>query len=155
MEGDHVGGYGSQLPLGKQAKGGSHLVVAAAAGMEFGSGRASQLGYPTLNGGVDVLVAGREDKVAGGQLHLGLVEGNQDLGRLVLIQQADVAQHPDVGSGPGDVVGGQPDVEGDAGGVGHQLICRIAVESSVPQRAHVVPAFISAGPACAAAGRGA
>ena len=140
LEGDHVGSDGGQLPLGEQAQVCGHLIVAAATGVELGPGGSGQLGDPALDGGVDVLVAGREIELTGGQFLLGLVERGQHLVNLGIGEQADAAQHPDVGPRPGNVVGCQPHVEADAGGVGHQLVGGVTVESAVPKRAHDGPA---------------
>ena len=46
-----------QLALAPQPQVGGHLVVAAAAGVQLGAGRAGELGDPSLDRGVDVLVA--------------------------------------------------------------------------------------------------
>ena len=53
-------GHAGELPPGVQAQVGGHLVVAAPAGVQLGPDVAGELGDPPLDGGVDVLVAGRE-----------------------------------------------------------------------------------------------
>ena len=74
LQGDDGLGHLAQRPLGEQAEVGGHLVVPAAPGVEPGADLGRQLGYPALDGGMDVLVAGLEDEAALGQFLLHLAQ---------------------------------------------------------------------------------
>ena len=82
----HPSGEGGELALAPEAQGRRDLVVAAAAGVELGAGRARQLGHAPFDGGVDVLVAGLERKRALPELLPHAVEGGPHQVRLVLAQ---------------------------------------------------------------------
>ena len=77
---------------------------------------------------------GRNANDALGQLLLHLVEGGQHLVALGVGEDADAGQPAHVGAGPGDVVGRQALVEGQAHGEGEQLLGRPALEATVPER---------------------
>jgi len=67
---------------------------------------ADQLGDAPFNGGVDVLVAGTEDELAGGELFSHDVE-RLDQGRhLAVAEDARLAEALDVGARAGQIVGG-------------------------------------------------
>ena len=74
---DDLGGHAGQLPLGVQPQVGGDLVVAAATGVQLGPDVAGELGDPSLDGGVDVLVVGREGERALVQLLVHPVEGGE------------------------------------------------------------------------------
>ena len=65
-----------------------------------------------------------------------VVEGGEDVGHLVVVEDPGPAQPPDVGPRAGDVVGGQAPVERQADREGHQLLGRSALEAAVPEGAH-------------------
>jgi hypothetical protein len=123
----------SQLAPAPQAQGSGHLVVAAPAGVQLGPGGTRQLRDPALHRGVDVLVGGREAEGSVGDLLLDHVERVEHGSGLVVVDQAAPAQAPEVGTGAGDVVGGQADVEADAGGEGHHLGRRLDAEALLPE----------------------
>ena len=53
-----------ELPLAPQPEIGGDLVVAAPGGVELAAGWTGELGHPTFDGGVDVLVGFEEDERA-------------------------------------------------------------------------------------------
>ena len=87
---------GGQLVLAPQPEVGGHLVVPAAPGVQPGSGRPGQLGDPSLDGGVDVLVQVDEDKPAGRQLSGDPLERGEDGADLLLRQETGAGKTSDV-----------------------------------------------------------
>ena len=87
---------GGQLVLAPQPEVGGHLVVPAAPGVQPGSGRPGQLGDPSLDGGVDVLVQIDEGEPAGRQLSGDPLERGEDGAGLVLRQEAGAGKTSDV-----------------------------------------------------------
>ena len=104
----------TQFPHHPEPQVGGHLVVAAPAGVEAGSSLPGQFGDPPLYRRVDVLVVGCEGERVVGHLSLDDIQGVKHRLAVGLLQQPDVDQHPHVGSRPGDVVGVEPPVDGQA-----------------------------------------
>ena len=125
----------NQLALDEQAQVAGHLVVAAAGSVQPGAGGPGQLGDAALHGRVDVLVAGGEGEVARSQLGGGDVQRLGHGCTVGLAQQAGTHQAAHVRLRAGDVVGGQPLVVGDAGGVLHEHSGRRHLQASRPERA--------------------
>ena len=134
LQRDDAAGQLRQCPLHEQPEIGGDLIVAAAAGVQLGAGRSGQLGDPPLDRGVHVLVAGRELEDAVVQLLLDAVERGDDDRDLVVGEDPGPTEPAHVGPRAGDVVGREPHVEGHAGGVGHQLLGRVAGEATLPER---------------------
>ena len=101
--------------------------------MEFRSHVTGDLGDPSLDRGVDVLVIGDEDERPGGEFSLHLVECSEQLDYLVIGQQTAPAQAPHVGAGPLQVVDRQSLVVVEARRVLHDYVCRAAAQPAVPQ----------------------
>jgi hypothetical protein len=80
------------------------------------------LGDPALDGGVDVLVAGRPGKRPRSQLRGDGVEGGQQGGGLVRVEEAAPGQPPHMGARPGQIVAGEAAVVGKAHCVVEQLL---------------------------------
>ncbi len=103
-------GTGASTEVEAQIEG--YLVVAGASGVELPPHRAHQLHQTPLHRGVHVLVAFGELEAP----LLGLLEDAaqaiEEAGGFVLVEEAHLAQHLDVGQRPGDVVHQQPSVGG-------------------------------------------
>ncbi len=135
LEGHDPAGGGGQLAFGEKAKIGGDLIVATAPGMETGAHRAGDLGDPTLDGGMDVLVAFLEDKTAVVELFPHPRERSLQDGGVVLRNQPGPGQAPHVGHRAPQVVGRQPPVVGDADAKGQELIGRLlGAEPALPER---------------------
>ena len=126
-------GDGSAFALEEAAEVGGDLVVAAAAGVELGAGRAGERGDTSFDGGVDVLVGRCELEGVGVEFGLGLVERGEDGGGLVVGDDADLGEGADVGAGAGDVVGGEATVEGEAFGERDEGVGGLVAEAAVPE----------------------
>ena len=152
LERQHVLGDVDQRPAAPQAQRGRHLVVAAPAGVQLGPHVAGQLGHPALDRRVHVLVAGGEDEGAAGQLVLDGVEGVEELGHLVVAEDARLAQALHVGARPGQVVGGQGAVEGQAHREVRHRVGHPGRDPALPQRHAPPPPASRSGGFVAAAG---
>ena len=146
LQGDDLGGHRQQLPLGVQPQIGGDLVVATAAGVQFGADIAGDLGHPALDRGVDVLVAGLEPELPRIELCPHLVEGAEQRGHLVLTQQASPSKAPDVGPRTGQVVMRQLPVVVEADGIVHDHVCGTAAQAAVPQSHRSGPATAASPP---------
>jgi hypothetical protein len=135
LERQHVLGDLQERALRVAAQVGGDLVVPAAAGVELRGGR-GQLGGAALHGGVDVLVGRQERERALGQLLLDLVQGGQHLDPLGVGEDADAGQPTHVRPGPGDVVGREALVEGQAHREGEQVVGGPTIEATMPESCH-------------------
>ena len=90
-----------------------HLVVAAAAGVQPLAGVPDALGEHGLDVHVDVLVLQGELHLSGVDVRQDDLQTLDDLFRLVLLNDALLAQHGGVGDGAGDILFVHPGVEGD------------------------------------------
>ncbi len=104
LEGDHLAGQCFEFALGVEPEVGGDLVVAAPAGVQFGADVPGQLGHPSFDRGVDVLVVGGEVEGAGGQLLLHLVEGGEQRLGLDRGEQPDPPEPAHMGARTGEVV---------------------------------------------------
>ena len=98
LQGVQLAGEGSAFAAQVEAQVGGHLVVAAAAGVQFRADRAGELGDAPFDGGVDVLVGRREREGVVGELGFDGVEGGEDGRDVVRRQDAAGAEHADVGA---------------------------------------------------------
>ena len=72
--------------------------------MELASGGTGNLGDPTLDRSVDVLIAGNEHERPVGQLAFHVVQGGQHCGRFVPVEELSSDQTSHVGARSGDVI---------------------------------------------------
>ena len=93
---------------------GSHLIVAAAGGVELAAGVAETGGQRRFNMEVDIFLGGGELKAAGADLLADLLKHSRDLLRLGLGDQAGVGEHGRVGDRAVDIVVGESLVVRDA-----------------------------------------
>ena len=129
-----MAGRGEQLPFDEQPQGGGHLIVAAPAGVQAGSHGSGDLGDAALDGGVDVFVGRGEGEGGLGQLLAHPIEGGQENAGLLMGEHAAPLEAADVSPAAGDVVGGQPVVERQAGRERQQRLGRaLAAEAALPE----------------------
>ncbi len=94
-----------ELPLAPQPEIGGDLIVAAARGVELAAGRPRQLGDPTFDRGVDVLVALDEhERVRRPSRGATWSSASSTASRSVVGEQPDAGEAPDVRLRAGDVV---------------------------------------------------
>ena len=112
------------------------LVVAAAAGVQLGAGRARDLGDPPLDRGVDVFVGRRERERRRRRAPLRRGRARRRSPARSSLGRAGrrASSMCDVRARPGEVVGREPAVERQADGEREQLVGRALAEAAVPQR---------------------
>ncbi len=123
-----------ELALGVEPEVRRHLVVAAPPGVELRPDVAGQLRHPPFDGGVDVLVVGREGEAAGVELGLHEVEGVEQGRHLLLGQEFTTTEAAHVGPRAGDVIVGQAAVDVEADRVVHHHVRGAAAQAAVPER---------------------
>ena len=116
-----------------QAQVGGDLVVAAAAGPQLAAERADPLEQAAFERGVHVLVGGgrAEPAVAAGLPEA--VQGRQQPGELLVVQQPGLVQHARVRGGGEQIVGRQPPVKLDADRQPRECLRRPGLEPASPQ----------------------
>ena len=110
------------------------LVVAAAAGVQLGAGRARDLGDAAFDRGVDVFVGRRERERARRELLLDPSERGGDDLPLLLVEQPDALEHVHVRARASEVVDREATVVREADGEREQLVGRTLTEPTRPQR---------------------
>ena len=120
-----------------------HLVVPTPGGVQLPAGRAGELGDPSFDGGVDVLVAGEEHELPGLHLDADVVERGEDRITLVSRQESDPCQPLTWAADPAMSSRHIRRSNGQAHGVGHQRLGGATGEAAVPEGlavvAHVIP----------------
>ena len=116
------------------------LIVPAPARVQLERHVAHDLPQPALDRRVHVLVGEVPGKPPGLDLFEYRFEPSCQLGRLFLRNDPPRPEHPGVGYGAPDVVGGQTDVEGNGRVEALEGLGRRGTEPSTPQRTVVSPA---------------
>ena len=111
---------------------GGDLVVAAAAGVQLATDVTEPLDQCTLDVHVHVFQLGTEREVTGGDFGKDRVEFGDDRVTFLVVEQADLGQHPRMGLRTTDVDGGQAMVKTDRFGEGFNARVRLAAEASAP-----------------------
>src|SRR5665213_2114950 len=127
------GDLGDRVP-GEKSKGGGHLVVATARGMEFRPNVPREFDDSTFNRHMNVLVARRSFETAVVELGQDLIECPDQLRSLVCAHQPGAHQALHVRLGPDDVVRIEHVVEGVTLREVPETALHCGRESSAPQR---------------------
>ncbi len=114
-------------PARPHAQVGGDLIVAAASRVQHPGDRTRKLEEAALDGGVDVLITRSDHEVVAGQLRRDRTEPGVERAMLRAAEHTDAAEHARVRSRPGDVVGAETAVNGEAG--------RVALDASRRGRA--------------------
>jgi hypothetical protein len=110
-----------------------HLVVAAAPGVQLGPRRTGQFSDPPLDCRVNVLVTTTKLEGVARNLVFDLIQRAQHCVSLIGREQADVAQHSDMGTGTSDVLAKHPPIKRKRVIEGLQSFGRTVSETTVPQ----------------------
>ena len=134
LQRDDTGGDRAELALAPQPQGRGDLVVAAPPGVQLAADLAGDLGDPSLDRRVDVLVRRLELERPAGELAGDAVERGEDRRGFVAVEQPRPHQAADMRARACDVVRGKPLVEAHRRGERQQLVGRARPETAVPER---------------------
>ena len=141
---EHPGGDAARRVAQVHPDHGGDLVVAGAASTQLASEIFSgPLQESALQGPVDVLIRVCGDEAARRDVVVQPLQRREHTGQLVVTEQLGAVQHPGVGLGAGDVVGGELPVEVRGLAQRRHDVGRAGGEAAAPERA-----FVGAVPVC-------